>query len=91
MIKTSALQALCELPDNLGLRHMEEKGAGGSRCCFSPKHWSIQSNGNKNKQTNNNNKKNPADPWQFYKDKNLRSFPEVPLGSRPSPNWSRCE
>ena len=39
----------------------------------------------------NNNKKTPAGPWQFYKDKNLRSFFEVPLGSRPSPNWPRCE
>ena len=47
MTKTSALQALCRLPDNLGLQHMEEKDAGGSLYCFSQKHWSIQSNGNK--------------------------------------------
>ena len=54
MTKSSALQALCKLPDNLGPRHMEEKDAGGSRYCFGQKHWSIQSNGNKNKQQQKN-------------------------------------
>ena len=82
MTKTSALQALCKLPDNLGLQHMEEKDAGGSLYCFSQKHWSIQSNGNKKLKKKKKTNKNPAGPWQFYKGKNLRSFFKVPLSSR---------
>lgn len=57
MTKTSALQALCRLPDNLGLQHMEEKDAGGSLYCFSQKHWSIQSNGNKKLKKKTNQQK----------------------------------
>lgn len=65
MTKTSALQALCKLLDNLGLQHMEEKDAGGSLYCFSQKHWAIQSNGNKKLKKNTKPNKNPAGPWQF--------------------------